>query len=187
MHNQRIYTYIQSRFYRAPEVILGISYTTAIDMWSFGCILAELYTGYPLFPGENEQDQLSYIMQVLDVPDPALIKLSTRRSLFFDSKDNTPIIVANSRGRKRKPNTKSLQQILNKCSDSLFLDFISRCLDWSPLSRITPLEALQHDWILSGLPEKVLIHHTQMFQGTDSVDLVKQGTMTAIQGFPAEA
>jgi dual specificity tyrosine-phosphorylation-regulated kinase 2/3/4 len=53
-YNERIYTYIQSRFYRAPEIILGIPYTTGIDMWSFGCIMAELYTGYPLFPGENE-------------------------------------------------------------------------------------------------------------------------------------
>lgn len=54
--NERIYTYIQSRFYRAPEIILGIPYSTAIDMWSFGCILAELYTGFPLFPGENEME-----------------------------------------------------------------------------------------------------------------------------------
>lgn len=54
--NSRIYTYIQSRFYRAPEIILGIPYTMAIDMWSFGCIIAELYTGYPIFPGENETD-----------------------------------------------------------------------------------------------------------------------------------
>lgn len=51
---QRIYTYIQSRFYRAPEIILGIPYTTAIDIWSFGAIVAELFTGYPLFPGEDE-------------------------------------------------------------------------------------------------------------------------------------
>ena len=54
--HERIYTYIQSRFYRAPEIILGIPYTMAIDMWSFGCIIAELYTGYPIFPGENEVD-----------------------------------------------------------------------------------------------------------------------------------
>uniref|UniRef100_A0A7S3G0C1 dual-specificity kinase n=1 Tax=Palpitomonas bilix TaxID=652834 RepID=A0A7S3G0C1_9EUKA len=52
--DERIYTYIQSRFYRSPEVILGLPYDMGIDMWSFGCILAELYTGYPLFPGENE-------------------------------------------------------------------------------------------------------------------------------------
>ncbi len=48
-----VYTYIQSRFYRSPEVILGLPYSMPIDMWSFGCILAELYTGYPLFPGKN--------------------------------------------------------------------------------------------------------------------------------------
>ena len=53
MTDERIYTYIQSRFYRAPEVIMGLPYGTPIDMWSFGCILAELFTGYPLFPGES--------------------------------------------------------------------------------------------------------------------------------------
>ncbi len=51
---ERMYTYIQSRFYRSPEVILGLAYGMPIDMWSFGCILAELYVGFPLFPGENE-------------------------------------------------------------------------------------------------------------------------------------
>lgn len=50
--DERVYTYIQSRFYRAPEVILGMPYDAAIDMWSFGCIMAELLTGQPLFPGE---------------------------------------------------------------------------------------------------------------------------------------
>jgi len=50
--NQRVYTYIQSRFYRAPEVILGAKYGMAIDMWSLGCILCELLTGHPLLPGE---------------------------------------------------------------------------------------------------------------------------------------
>jgi dual specificity tyrosine-phosphorylation-regulated kinase 2/3/4 len=53
---EQIYTYIQSRFYRAPEIILGITYTSAIDMWSFGCILYELFTGFPLFAGENENE-----------------------------------------------------------------------------------------------------------------------------------
>ena len=56
--NSRIYTYIQSRFYRAPEIILGIPYTPGIDMWSFGCILVELFTGRALFPGESEAEQL---------------------------------------------------------------------------------------------------------------------------------
>jgi dual specificity tyrosine-phosphorylation-regulated kinase 2/3/4 len=47
---------------------LGIPYTAAIDMWSFGCILTELFTGIPLFPVENEQEQLSLIMEVLGLP-----------------------------------------------------------------------------------------------------------------------
>ncbi len=46
----------QSRFYRSPEVILGCGYGTEIDVWSLGCILAELYTGYPLFPGGEGQE-----------------------------------------------------------------------------------------------------------------------------------
>ena len=62
--DERVYSYIQSRFYRSPEVILGLPYSLAIDMWSFACILVELYTGYPLFPGENEQEQLLCIMEV---------------------------------------------------------------------------------------------------------------------------
>lgn len=68
--NEQIYTYIQSRFYRAPEIILGIPYSTAIDMWSLGCILIELYQGYPMFPGEDELEQMAMFMEYLNVPPP---------------------------------------------------------------------------------------------------------------------
>lgn len=51
---EQVYTYVQSRFYRAPEVILRLKYTEKVDIWSLGCILVELYTGEPLFPGNNE-------------------------------------------------------------------------------------------------------------------------------------
>ena len=73
--NERIYTYIQSRFYRAPEIMLGIPYTPAIDIWSLGCILAELYTGYPLFPGESEPEQMNLIMEVIGIPPSDLLKV----------------------------------------------------------------------------------------------------------------
>lgn len=81
--NQKVYTYIQSRFYRAPEVILGMDYGLAIDMWSTGCILAELYTGRPLFPGENEPDQLACIMQLIGVPTKDYLEKCSRKKQFF--------------------------------------------------------------------------------------------------------
>jgi dual specificity protein kinase YAK1 len=62
---QTMYTYIQSRFYRSPEVLIGLPYTSAIDMWSLGCIAAELFLGLPLFPGSSEYNQLSRIIEML--------------------------------------------------------------------------------------------------------------------------
>src|SRR5690554_5446673 len=56
--NQTIYTYIQSRFYRAPEVLLGLPYNTAIDVWSAGCVCFELFWGLPIFPGQNQHRML---------------------------------------------------------------------------------------------------------------------------------
>ena len=49
-----MFQYIQSRFYRSPEVLLGIAYDLAIDVWSLGCILVEMHTGEPLFSGKDE-------------------------------------------------------------------------------------------------------------------------------------
>ncbi|KAI8091477.1 kinase-like domain-containing protein [Gilbertella persicaria] len=145
LENQRVYTYIQSRFYRSPEIILGLDYNTAIDMWSLGCIIAELYTGVPIFPGENEQEQLACIMEIMGVPDQELIQQSERRHLFFDRRGE-PRVVTNSRGKRRKAGTKTLSQAL-RCNDALFLDFIQQCLQWDPSKRLSPEQAFQHEWI----------------------------------------
>ncbi|KAG6423629.1 hypothetical protein SASPL_114031 [Salvia splendens] len=62
-------SYICSRFYRAPELIFGATeYTTSIDIWSAGCVLAELLLGQPLFPGENAVGQLVEVIKVLGTP-----------------------------------------------------------------------------------------------------------------------
>ena len=74
--DERVYTYIQSRFYRAPEIILGIPYKSSIDMWSFGCIMAEFCIGFPLFPGEDEMEQLAMIMEVCGIPGNEVLKVS---------------------------------------------------------------------------------------------------------------
>lgn len=146
--DERVYTYIQSRFYRAPEVILGIPYDVAIDMWSFGCILAELYTGYPLYPGENEVEQLACIMEVGGLPPQHILDQATRVKMFFDSKGN-PRIVPNSRGKKRRPGTKDLQMAL-RTSEAKFVNFLEGCLKWDPRERFVPEDALRHEWILEG-------------------------------------
>lgn len=143
--NEKVYTYIQSRFYRSPEVILGMSYGLPIDMWSLGCILAELYTGVPIFPGENEQEQLACIMEVFGPPEKHLIEKSTRKKLFFDSMGK-PRLTVSSKGRRRRPSSKTLQQAL-KCDDEAFLDFITKCLRWDPDRRMKPEEAIRHEYI----------------------------------------
>lgn len=142
---EKVYTYIQSRFYRSPEVILGMSYGLPIDMWSLGCILAELLTGYPIFPGENEQEQLACIMEIFGPPEKHLIEKSSRKKLFFDSLGK-PRVTVSSKGRRRRPSSKTLQQAL-KCDDEAFLDFIARCLRWDPERRMKPDEAMQHEFI----------------------------------------
>jgi dual specificity tyrosine-phosphorylation-regulated kinase 2/3/4 len=143
--NEKVYTYIQSRFYRSPEVILGMSYGMPIDMWSIGCILAELYTGYPIFPGENEQEQLACIMEVFGPPEKHLIEKSSRKKLFFDSMGK-PRLTVSSKGKRRRPSSKELRQVL-RCDDDAFLDFIAKCLKWDPTRRMTPQEATKHEFI----------------------------------------
>ena len=62
-------SYICSRYYRAPELIFGNSnYTTSIDVWSVGCVIAELMLGQPIFPGESGVDQLVEIIKILGTP-----------------------------------------------------------------------------------------------------------------------
>lgn len=110
-----------------------------------GCILAELYTGFPLFPGENEVEQLACIMEVLGLPPKVLISVARRRRLFFDSRD-APRCITNTKGRKRSPGSKSLSQILH-CQDRYFIDFLTRCLEWDPAERMTPDEAAHHEFL----------------------------------------
>ncbi|KAJ3065285.1 dual specificity protein kinase yak1 [Podochytrium sp. JEL0797] len=81
--NQTIYTYIQSRFYRSPEVLVGLPYTSSIDMWSLGCIAAELFLGLPLFPGTSEYNQVSRIVGVLGMPQQWMCEKGKNSKNFF--------------------------------------------------------------------------------------------------------
>ncbi|CDP04909.1 unnamed protein product [Coffea canephora] len=84
MEDRTVYSYIQSRYYRSPEVLLGYQYTTAIDMWSFGCIVAELFLGLPLFPGASEFDLLKRMIKILGgQPPDYILNEAKNTSKFF--------------------------------------------------------------------------------------------------------
>ena len=106
--NYRMYSYIQSRFYRSPEVILGLPYTVAIDMWSLGCILAEMHTGEPLFSGSDQFDQIQKIVKLLGmVPSQMLERSSDSVRKQFFRKDISPDGQAQWRILQEKPPTKA--------------------------------------------------------------------------------
>ncbi|XP_049943616.1 serine/threonine-protein kinase minibrain [Schistocerca serialis cubense] len=163
---QRIYQYIQSRFYRSPEVLLGIPYDLAIDMWSLGCILVEMHTGEPLFSGANEVDQMNKIVEVLGMPPKHLLDQAHKARKYFDKLpgDGSYVLRRPKDGRKyRPPGSRRLHDVLgvenggpggrrlgepgHSVSDYLkFKDLILRMLDFDPKTRVTPYYALQHNF-----------------------------------------
>ena len=78
----RCFSYLQSRYYRCPEILFGFDYGLEIDMWSMGCVLAELYLGTPIFPGDSEIDMVSRICEVLGLPERELLKVSFMSDLI---------------------------------------------------------------------------------------------------------
>ncbi|XP_039626620.1 dual specificity tyrosine-phosphorylation-regulated kinase 1B isoform X1 [Polypterus senegalus] len=170
---QRIYQYIQSRFYRSPEVLLGMPYDLAIDMWSLGCILVEMHTGEPLFSGSNEVDQMNKIVEVLGVPPSHMLDQAPKARKYFDKlsdglwtvKKNKDIkkVLYPSPSEYKLPATRRLHEILGvetggpggrrageqghaPCDYLKFKDLILRMLDYDPKTRITPFYALQHNF-----------------------------------------
>lgn len=162
---QRIYQYIQSRFYRSPEVLLGIPYDLAIDMWSLGCILVEMHTGEPLFSGANEVDQMNKIVEVLGMPPKHVLDQASKTKKYFHKlPDGSYVLNIPKDGKKYKPpNSRKMHDIIgvetggpngrrigeagHSVSDYLkFKDLILRMLDYDPKTRITPYYALQHNF-----------------------------------------
>ncbi|KAF0919471.1 hypothetical protein E2562_029596 [Oryza meyeriana var. granulata] len=123
-------SYICSRYYRAPELIFGATeYTTAIDIWSAGCVLAELMLGQPLFPGESGVDQLVEIIKVLGTPTREEIKCMNPNYTEF----KFPQIKAHP-----------WHKVFHKRLPPEAVDLVSRLLQYSPNLRCTAVEALVH-------------------------------------------
>ncbi|KAL5494447.1 hypothetical protein EMCRGX_G015782 [Ephydatia muelleri] len=143
---QRMFHYIQSRFYRSPEVLLGIPYSLPIDMWSFGCILVEMHTGEPLFSGKDEVDQMCKIVEVLGIPPGSLLEKATRTDKFFERGPGGTWTLKRLRDAKKEtyrcPGSRSLDDILGDYRK--FKDLVLSMLQYDPDTRIKPYPALQH-------------------------------------------
>jgi mitogen-activated protein kinase 15 len=123
------------RWYRAPEILLGsTNYTTQSDMWSVGCIFAELLGGKTLFPGTSILSQINKVLEVTGKPTKD--DIMSIRSDLAETMLETIIV----------PETKSLKSLFHKCN-SIELDFLSKLLVFNPNERITLDEALEHPYV----------------------------------------
>ncbi|KAL2827055.1 kinase-like domain-containing protein [Aspergillus cavernicola] len=163
--DNEITPYLVSRFYRAPEIILGIPYDYAIDMWSIGCTLFELYTGKILFTGRDNNQMLKSIMECRGKYPPKLLRRGSLAHLHFDDMLNFQSTEEDKiTGRFatrvldfKKPTRDLKTRLMGKgtrgMTDSdakelaLFVDLLDRCLSLNPEKRCTPAEALKHPFI----------------------------------------
>ncbi|KAK8865750.1 hypothetical protein IAR55_000897 [Kwoniella newhampshirensis] len=159
--------YLVSRFYRAPEIILGLPYDTAIDIWSVGCTLYELYTGKILFPGRSNNHMLLLMMELKGKLNHRMIKKATFGSMHFDETMNfisiekdkitgqdvakTLVISKASKDLKARllpPSSVQLKMKDEELKPMLnFVDLIDKCLQLDPTRRITPRDALLHPFL----------------------------------------
>ncbi|TGO63269.1 hypothetical protein BCON_0014g00580 [Botryotinia convoluta] len=129
VENEPNVSYICSRYYRAPELIFGATnYTTKIDVWSTGCVMAELMLGQPLFPGESGIDQLVEIIKVLGTPTRDQIR--TMNPNYMEHK--FPQI---------KPHP--FNKVFRK-ADANAIELISKLLEYTPTERLSAIEAMVH-------------------------------------------
>jgi glycogen synthase kinase 3 beta len=123
-------SYICSRYYRAPELIFGATdYTSQIDVWSAGCVLAELLLGQPIFPGDSGVDQLVEIIKVLGTPTREQIREMNPNYTEF----KFPQIKAHPWSKVFRPRTPQ---------EAIAL--VSMLLEYTPSRRVSPLEACAH-------------------------------------------
>ncbi|XP_053171836.1 homeodomain-interacting protein kinase 1 isoform X1 [Scomber japonicus] len=168
-------TYLQSRYYRAPEIILGLPFCEAIDMWSLGCVIAELFLGWPLYPGASEYDQIRYISQTQGLPAEYLLSAGTKTNRFFNRGPDssyplwrlkTPSEHEMEMGIKSKEARKYIFNCLDdmmqvnlsshlegtdmlaeKADRREFIDLLKRMLRLDADKRITPTKTLGHPFV----------------------------------------
>ncbi|XP_075928832.1 uncharacterized protein LOC142930392 [Petromyzon marinus] len=127
--------------YTAPEMYLKLPITCSVDMWSLGCVAAELVTGHHLFKRKLECHHLERVIEILGVPPMTVIVTSKAKLISFGHMGE--IFVKN---KKVTPESLPLNKVLGT-ENIHFLNFIKGCLTWDPMWRFTPEDALEHEWM----------------------------------------
>uniref|UniRef100_A0A8B9QPH0 non-specific serine/threonine protein kinase n=1 Tax=Apteryx owenii TaxID=8824 RepID=A0A8B9QPH0_APTOW len=169
--------YIQSRFYRAPEILLGLPFCEKVDVWSLGCVMAELHLGWPLYPGGSEYDQVRYICETQGLPRGGLLHAARKAHRFFRRAPHPDAAgpwqlkslaehLAETREKpleRRKYVLTSLDQMetvsghwmiypdseamAERCDLRGMVELIKRMLTWDSHERIAPGAALKHPFV----------------------------------------
>ena len=150
--------YLVSRFYRAPEIVLGcLPFDYSVDVWSVGCTLYELYTGKILFPGRSNNHMLKLMMELCGKFPRHVLRKGTLSNNHFN--ENLEFISQEVDKINGKTCTKVLESIevrplkdrlVLSDDEALFTDFIhflGRCLMLAPEKRMTPQESFLHPFL----------------------------------------
>lgn len=196
-------TYLQSRYYRAPEIILGLPFCEAIDMWSLGCVIAELFLGWPLYPGSSEYDQIRYISQTQGLPNEHMLNQATKTTRFFyrETDSNYPfwrLKTPEEHEAETNIKSKEARKYIFNCLDDMaqvnvptdlggdellaekadrreFIDLLKRMLTLDQERRITPGEALNHSFV--SLNHLVEYAHTSLVkQSVQTMEVCRRRT-----------
>lgn len=165
-------SYICSRYYRAPELIFGCTdYNCIIDVWSVGCVIAELLLGQPLYPGESGVDQLVEIIKVLGTP--------TKEQIMAMNPNYTEFKFPQIKAHPWK-------KVFRSRTPADAIDFISKVLVYDPTERLKPMECLQHPFfdelreegckLPNGNPLPDLFNFTKEEKSTTTAEVIEQLT-----------
>ncbi|CAD8081646.1 unnamed protein product [Paramecium primaurelia] len=132
---EQLTDYVATRWYRSPELLISNNYGKQVDIWAIGCIMGELIDGQPLFPGENEMDQLYLIQKIIGPLTQEQMERFQKNQRYIGMK--FPDIIKNETIEKRYQG--------KMCHKGL--NFLKSCLIMDPNRRITAIECLEHQYL----------------------------------------
>ncbi|KAF2111698.1 kinase-like domain-containing protein [Lophiotrema nucula] len=179
--NYDLSEYVVSRFYRAPEIVLGMPFTHAIDMWAIGCTLYELWTGKILFTGSSNNQMVRAFMECLGWPSEKLLKKGERSGLHFEqgpplkflSLEMDPFNNNKLTVRPLEKHRMALRDLKTRVGAGAhgliadapkpaelndLADLLAACLNWNYEKRIKPREAINHKFFNNGLVPRTIVN-----------------------------